>query len=126
MRFACFLLLVALWGSARAGTGYDLRCEDAKCGFTASIGIGGGRMFEEATGYCPKCAKVVSVTWKREGKPRSAPARFWDALTGRLREIFRCQSCQGPFVKIEQIEDFKHCPKCGKASLKARRTVLYD
>lgn len=125
MRLVCLLLLIML-GPAVAGTGYDLRCEDAKCGFTASIGIGGGRLFEEASGYCPKCAKVVSVTWKRDGKPKSAPVRFWDALTGGLREIFRCQKCQGPFVKVEQIEEFKHCPKCGKASLKARRTVLYD
>jgi hypothetical protein len=109
MRLTCFFLLLMLKATF-AGTGYDLRCEDAKCGFTASIGIGGGRMFEEASGYCPKCAKVVSVTWKRDGKPKSAPVRFWDALTGGLREIFRCQKCQGPFVKVEQIEGSSTAP----------------
>ncbi len=126
MRLLCFSLLLLMLGSASAGTGYDVRCEDAKCGFTTSIGIGGGRMFEEASGYCTKCAKSVSVTWPRGEKPKAAAVRFWDAITGRVRELFRCKTCQEPFVRITQIEELKHCPKCGKASLKARRTVMYD
>ena len=113
-------------GTAHAGTAYEVHCENAKCGFTTSIGIGGGRMFEEASGYCAKCSAMVSVTWKRDDKPKSLLARFWDSITGQTREIFRCKTCQGPFVKLEQIEDFKHCPKCGKASLKAKQTILYD
>ena len=124
MRLFCICML--LIGSANAGTEYEVRCEEAKCGFVTTIGIGGGRMFEEASGYCGKCAKSVSVTWKRDEKPRPAPVRFWDAITGGMREIFRCKTCQGPFVKIEQIEELKHCPKCGKESLKAKLTVMYD
>lgn len=126
MKSLCVLLVLLLSGSASAGTGYDVRCENAKCGFTTSIGIGGGRMFEEASGYCAKCAKCVSVTWKRDTKPKTAPVRFWDAVVGRVREIFRCKTCEGPFVKIEQIEEMKYCPKCGKESLKAKRTIMYD
>lgn len=121
-----WMLVLLMTGSALAGTQYDVRCTDAKCGFTTTIGIGGGRMFEEASGYCQKCAKSVSVTWKREGKPRPLPLRFWDALTGRMREIFNCPACKTPFVNMEQIEDLKHCPKCGKDSLKSKRTVMYD
>lgn len=113
-------------GLAHAGSVYEVRCTNAQCGFKTEIGIGGGMKFEEASGYCAQCAKGVSVTWPRDEKPKPAPVRFWDALTGRLREIFRCKTCQQPFVKMEHIEDLRHCPKCGKETLKAKLTLMYD
>lgn len=121
-----WVLMLLMLGSARAGTRYEVKCETAKCGFTTAIGIGGGRMFEEASGYCQKCARNVSVTWKRGQKPRALPLRIWDALTGRIREVFHCPDCKAPFIALEQIEDMKFCPKCGKESLKGKRTLLYD
>lgn len=124
IRFLIIALLMV--GSARAGMQYEVKCTNEPCGFTTSIGIGGGMKFEQASGYCKKCDKVVSVTWKRDTKERSAYLSFWDALTGRVREIFKCPKCTNPFVMITSIDDFKHCPKCGKASLKSKRTLFYD
>ncbi len=113
-------------GSARAGTRYEVQCATKECGFTTSIGIGGGRMFEEASGYCKKCDQVVAVTWKRETSPKPLPVRFWDSLAGKVREIFICPKCRDRYAKIDDIDDFTHCPKCGKKSLRAKRTLLYD
>lgn len=125
-RFICFLSWLIMAVSAHAGSLYEVRCTTAECGFVARIGIGGGRKFEEASGYCTKCEKVASVTWPRGEKPETAPVRFWDGLVGRLREVFRCKTCHAPFVKLEAPEELKFCPKCGKESLKAKRTILYD
>ena len=121
------LALVALMAvPAWAGTEYDVSCSDAKCGFVTSIGIGGGKKFDQASGYCKKCDKAVSVTWKRDREPMPSQLRFWDPLAGQLRAIFDCPKCKTPFVMIDQIEDLKHCPKCGKPTLTAKRTRLYD
>ncbi len=81
--------------------------------------------FEEASGCCKKCGENVSVTWKRGGK-KPLLLEVWDALAGKTRQIFPCPKCKAPFVKVDQISEFKFCPKCGKASLKSRRTLLYD
>ena len=120
------LVAAATLGSARGGTQYAVACSDKRCGFTTGIGIGGGRMFEQASGYCHKCEESVSVTWKRGSKNLPPHIRFWDPFSGIMREIFDCPKCKGPFMKLDQIEDFRHCPKCGKESLKSKRTVLYD
>ncbi len=113
-------------GTAWAGTQYDVKCTTKGCGFATAIGIGGGMKFEQASGYCRKCEKVVSVTWKRDSKEKPAHKEFWDPVTGEMREVFTCPECKGPFVAIQQIEEFKHCPKCGKPSLRSKTTVLYD
>jgi DNA-directed RNA polymerase subunit RPC12/RpoP len=122
-----FLLVVTLMlDSARAGTQYEVKCSDEKCSFASSLGIGGGRKFEQASGFCKKCDKMVSVTWTRGEKRQPMILSFWDALTGEVREIFKCPKCGVPFVSIDQIEELKHCPKCGKDSLKSKMTILYD
>jgi ribosomal protein L37AE/L43A len=122
------LLLVAtlMLGSAQAGTQYEVKCSDEKCGFASSIGIGGGMKFEQASGFCKTCDKMVSVTWKRGEKKQPVVLSFWDALAGKVRKVFRCPKCEAPFVSVDQIAELKHCPKCGKDSLKSKRTILYD
>ncbi|MBN8420169.1 MAG: hypothetical protein J0L73_14730 [Verrucomicrobia bacterium] len=127
MKLLRLLWLTALMlGSVRAGSLYEVRCETSMCGFKTTLGIGGGRLFDQASGYCWKCGKTASVTWKREQEKSPLHLKFWDALCGRMREVFTCPTCKGPFVMIEQIEDMKHCPKCGKTSLKTKLTVMYD
>lgn len=111
---------------AHAGTRYEVSCSDSKCGFSTAIGIGGGRMFEQASGWCGKCGKTMSITWKRDSEKRPAFTRFWDALTGREREVFQCAECRSPVAVIEEIKHFKHCPRCGKASLKHKGNLMYD
>lgn len=118
--------MILMQGFANAGTRYEVSCSESKCGFSTAIGLGGGFKFEQASGWCTKCGKMASTTWKRGTQRKPAFVRFWDALTGRERGVFNCDECKSPVGMIEQIEDFKHCPKCGKASLKHKGTMMYD
>lgn len=121
-----FMLSILILGTAWAGTQYEVRCSNNECGFTTSIGLGGGMKFEQASGYCRKCDKMVSVTWKRDSKQKPAHRSFWDPLIGDMREVFNCPECKSPFAAIHGIEEFKHCPKCGKPTLKSKSGILYD
>lgn len=111
---------------SQAGSGYEVECKDAKCGFKTEAGIGGGFVFEEAGGFCAQCNEWVSVTWKRGEKAPVPFAKFWDPKTGEFRRLYKCPKCKQPFVVIEKIEDMKFCPRCKKPTLKNKRTVLYD
>lgn len=122
--FACTFFACA--GVSQAGSGYEVKCKDAKCGFRTEAGIGGGLTFEEAAGFCTQCNKWVSVTWKRGGKAHRPFAKFWDPKTGETRRLFKCPKCKQLFVVIEKIEDVKFCPKCKQPTLTNKRTVLYD
>lgn len=121
------LMLAALLPAVcEAGTRYEIKCSTGSCGYASSIGIGGGMRFEEASGYCRKCDQIVSATWRRGEKKTPLLMEIWDALAGKARRIFPCPKCKAPFVKVDQIAEFRFCPKCGKESLKSRRTLLYD
>ena len=109
-----------------AGSGYEVRCKDAKCGFKTQANIGGGMAFEEASGFCAPCQNWVSVTWKRGEKAPVPLATFWDPETGTQRRVYKCPKCKKPFVVIEKIEDMKFCPRCKKPILENKQTVLYD
>ena len=122
--FACAFFGGA--GTLQAGTGYEVKCKDVKCGFKTHAGIGGGFVFEEAPGYCTTCQKWVAVTWKRGEKAPVPFATFWDPQTGGMRRLYKCPKCQQPFVVIEKTEDMKFCPKCKQPTLQSKRTVLYD
>lgn len=127
--FWVILFACAFFGSVRvlqAGTGYEVKCKDVKCGFKTQAGIGGGFVFEEASGFCIQCQDWVSVTWKR-GEKASVPfTTFWDPQTGETRRVYKCPKCKQPFVVIEKIEDMKFCPRCKKPNLKNKRTAFYD
>ncbi len=113
-------------GTLRAGSGYEVRCKDPKCGFKTQANIGGGMAFEEAAGFCASCQTWVSVTWKRGEKAPVPLATFWDPQTGTSRRIYKCPKCKKPFVVIEKIEDMKVCPKCKRPTLENKQTLLYD
>jgi endogenous inhibitor of DNA gyrase (YacG/DUF329 family) len=82
--------------------------------------------FEQASGVCGKCGKIVSVTWKRGSRKQPLLQTVWDPLTGKKREVVRCPECRGGFLEIRSIEEFRHCPKCGKPSIRSRTALLYD
>jgi hypothetical protein len=73
-----------------------------------------------------RLTKMLSVMWKRDKGKRRLVLSFWDALVGEERQVYRCPKCKAPYVSIEEIEELKHCPMCGKASLKTSGTRLYD
>jgi hypothetical protein len=110
----------------QAGNVYEVKCKDAKCGLKTQAGIGGGRIFEEAAGFCGSCKKWVSIIWKRGEKAPVPLAKFWDPKTGETRRVYKCPKCQQPFVVVEKIDDMKFCPLCKKPTLGNKQTVLYD
>ncbi|MBI4970839.1 MAG: hypothetical protein HZC17_03255 [Candidatus Omnitrophica bacterium] len=127
--FGIILFAYIFFGSipvSQAGTGYEVKCADAKCGFKTQAQIGGGFVFEEAGGFCAKCDQWVSVTWNRGEKAPVPFATFWDPKMGEICRLYPCPKCKQPFVVIETIEDMKFCPKCNKPTLQNKRTVLYD
>lgn len=126
----CFRVILALACSgalpAGAGTEHEVWCSARGCGFRGAIGLGGGMAFEQASGVCGKCEKIVSATWKRGSGKKPRLHAVWDALTGKTRQVVRCPGCRGGFVEIESIEEFRHCPKCQRPSIRSRVSVLYD
>jgi hypothetical protein len=109
-----------------AGSRYDLRCADDKCGFSTAAKIGGGLSFEQAGGFCKKCNKWVSVTWKRSEKAPSQLLEFWNPTTGEVNQICNCPVCGHPYRVIKNIEDMKFCPKCNQSTIKSKLTIMYD
>ncbi len=111
---------------ARAGTGYDVSCKNAGCGFKLQAGIGGGMGFEEAAGYCDGCMTWVTTTWKRGAAAPAPLAEFWDPLTGATRQLHPCPKCRRPYVVVPRIEDLKYCPQCKQPTLEAKAVLCYD
>lgn len=109
-----------------AGTVFDVTCGTKGCGFKAHVGMGGGRAEEQASGYCTRCAKAVSITWKRGATPPRPLARFWDPTSGAQRTLYPCPHCKEPFAALATIEEFRHCPKCKKPSLRSAQGILFD
>ena len=75
------VVIAAIATIVYAGDGFSMKCtakpaKDPKtgqmskpCGFEMRVVLGGGMFFEQATGYCKTCSKLVSVNWTREGIP---------------------------------------------------------
>jgi hypothetical protein len=108
-----------------AGTLYKVTCSDEKCGFAGDFGDGGGFTFEQATGYCVKCDKFATVSWKRKS-PAPVTAEIWDAAEGRRVRLFTCKDCKGPFAEIRGAKELKHCPRCSKPSPTTKPSYIYD
>ena len=133
-----------------AGTRWHYKCETSKCGFEGELGIGGGFLFNKATGYCTTCKKFVSIVWKVKGvtgdmKKRQdnatnllerAPQKagtVWNPATGLTAGLYPCPHCKTPFLEINDISlmrgsaDVGHfCPSCTNLTLKFEDRGTYD
>lgn len=108
-----------------AGMSYPMKCDH--CGYSTRVVVGGGRLFEQITGYCPGDKKFVSITWKRDEKKPAPMARVWDASTGKTIDLYKCPDCGKPFIALE-VKDtdvdgpgFDHCPRCGHKTFKLNK-----
>jgi hypothetical protein len=109
-----------------AGTGYELTCENKSCNYKGNVNFGGGKVFDQITGYCVKSDKFVYLSWKR-GTQKPAPlGQVWDPTTGKIKLLYKSKDCTEPFIPIESVGDLKYCPKCNKPTLKAKETVMFD
>ena len=129
-RMKSIILIVSILALMRpeleAGTIYELRCKQSDCEFKSAISLGGGMKFKQASGYCHPCRKMVSVQWKRENGKKPLMTAVWDAITGREHEVYSCPACGKGFLAVEQIQDFRHCPKCGTAGVSATAKRMFD
>jgi hypothetical protein len=120
------LILIVSETLAFAGSSYAVVCNSITCYFSDSIGLGGGFIFHQISGYCTECQQFVSITWRRL-EPKPAPiGHVWDSLSGAQQPIYACPNCGKPFSEIKEIEDLIHCPKCHKPSLDKIPMMLYD
>jgi DNA-directed RNA polymerase subunit RPC12/RpoP len=125
---AAALALLGAGLVAYAGDGFGMKCSNKDCGYNANVVFGGGRLFEQATGYCHTCGKFVHITWPRPGAPlpeggkvvaKPEPlAEVWNPATGEVRRIYKCPGCGGGFMEIRAPAELTHCPKCGKDGFK--------
>jgi predicted RNA-binding Zn-ribbon protein involved in translation (DUF1610 family) len=119
-------ILALFFSESVAGTIYELKCSQSDCEFKTAISLGGGMKFKQASGYCHPCRKMVSVQWNRGNGKKPRMTAVWDAITGREREVYPCPDCGKGFLAVEQIEDFRHCPKCGNAGVRATAKRMFD
>lgn len=129
MRAPAFLLLPALALPlalpATAGTGYDFTCTGPDGEYTDQISLGGGRAFEQITGYCHATGKFVHLSWKRkEAPPR--PLQVWDPRTGEILTLYQMPECPAPVAPIRDIQELRNIPPCKGKEFKQRRGVMYD
>ena len=67
--FLALAILLISAMAAVAGTGYPMKCKN--CGFASDVLIGGGRDFEQVTGFCVESGKFVYLQWKRGKEART-------------------------------------------------------
>jgi hypothetical protein len=155
MKTICIILISVVVFAAPlcvAGTVWHYKCETPNCGFEGDLEIGGGFIYEEATGYCTTCRKLVSIRWKRKDvtgnrKKRqdeatdlleNAPEKVgtvWNSVTGRMADLYPCPYCKKPFMKIGEASLWQaersglgniFCPSCAKPALKFQHGIVYD
>jgi|GEM_PF-2563067 len=125
-----WILFVAMLGvgvrPAFAGQSVALTCTASGCGYTGTADLGGGFMFEMKTGYCVRCSRFTSVTWKRKEPAIKPIATVWAPMTGREESIYPCPKCAQPFLAISSAAQFKFCPKCQRPTIKSKLLRMYD
>ncbi len=118
---------------ALAGMDYPMKCTN--CGYASRVQIGGGRRFEQLTGFCAESGKFVYLQWTRETKKPEPAAKVWDSATGEMLELYKCPDCAKPFIPLRRKAagaegpGFDHCPKCGKQTFhvnKAEGIIAFD
>jgi hypothetical protein len=118
-----FILIPAM--ASFAGTGYPMKCTD--CGYSSQVRIGGGKRFDQITGYCPESKKFVYLTWKRGEKKPEPVAQVWDSATGKMIDLYKCPDCSKLFMPVQGTAadrsgpGFDCCPKCGKHTFKLEK-----
>lgn len=121
------VLAVVLIPSLRAfgGMGYPMKC--TSCGYSAEIMIGGGKSFEQITGFCVDAMKFVYLRWERDTKEPEPIGTVWDSATGKKIKVYKCPDCSKPFIPLQgkgatlESPGFNRCPKCGKATFQIEK-----
>lgn len=106
-------LLAGSVASARAGQMFKVRC--AVCRLSTSLALGGGRSFDQATGWCAPCGAFRSVSWKRGTPPPRTRAGSLPCPRGAHR-----------FAVLSDAAAVRRCPRCGRRGVRVTPWLLYD
>jgi hypothetical protein len=61
--WAALSLVLLVQSSARSGEVINMQCDNKDCRQALEFQLGGGMLFEQVTGYCSHCKKIVTLTW---------------------------------------------------------------
>lgn len=120
-------LLLLLLGVATGYAGMSVVMKCSNCNYSSAVSSGGGRAFDQLTGYCASCEKFVYLSWKRGAEKPAPSGKIWDAATGRRIDVYPCPECKKSFAPV--AGDLKFCPRCGKDSFAVDpegQTIMYD
>jgi hypothetical protein len=110
---------------AHAGAGYEFTCTGPDGEYKGHINLGGGRAFEQITGYCIATAKFVSLSWKRQESPPQ-PVQVWDPRSGETLSLYPVKECPAPVAPIRHVEELRNLPPCAGKEFRHRRGMMYD
>ena len=102
----------------------ELICKS--CGYRAEVEFGGGKQFNQMTGFCVECDDFVYIRWNRDEKKPEPLGQVWNPATGESHPVYACPECGKPFLAIPSIHDVKHCPKCDKETLESKLKMIID
>lgn len=124
-----FTLLIALSmgvvQSATAGVGYSFTCQGENGEYRGRIDLGGGRAFDQITGFCVATGRFVHLSWRR-GEPAPPPMQVWNPRTGERLALYQVSDCPDPIVPIERIEELQRLPACGRGGFEYKADVMFD
>jgi hypothetical protein len=115
---------------AFAGAELKFTCENPACKFEAKCKSGGGKLFEQLTGYCCVCKKFVSISWNRKDTPPRNLKTVWvpQDLPGQAN-LFPCPACTNYVYEFQTDGSSTNrfsCPQCKHHTLKKETLMFYD
>lgn len=120
------LLTVALTKNLPAGDGYEVSSKSGDKVVTYRVNFGGGKRFEQHTGFDPASKKFVYLSWTR-GEPSPKPvSSIWDHKTGAIIDLYEFPNVKHPLPVIPSIDSMKACPMTGDKQFTHKRVLLYD
>ena len=77
MRLIIMTLFIMISSQVFAGTGYEVTVETDEETKSYMVIFGGGRLFEQHTGFDPDTKKFVYLRWARAEEPPKPVAKIW-------------------------------------------------
>jgi hypothetical protein len=117
---------------AFAGSELKFTCENPECKFQAKCKSGGGKLFEQLTGYCCTCKKFVSISWNRKDTPPQNLKTIWvpqDLSLPGHANLFPCPACTNYVYEFQTDGSPTNrfsCPQCKHHTLKKETLMFYD
>ena len=126
MRLIISTLFIMISSQVFAGTGYEVTVKTDEETKSYIVIFGGGRLFEQHTGFDPVTKKFVYLRWLRAEEPPKPVAKIWKHDTGEIIQLFKFPNAKNPLPVIPSIKAMKVCPFTGSQELKAVPRLAID